>query len=512
VQALRDAPEVPEGKSHMTTTTSDVRTSRQIREHLDHPVIDVDGHLVEYLPPLRDYVKQIGGSKFELRILDEHHPIDPAGEALKQTRAPGVWWPLPTKNTLDRATSALPKLLHERLDEIGLDFTVLFNTTMPRVEVHRAGQRGESDYRSNRDPEVEQIKTRAFNAFRADLCRDYADRMTPAASIPMNTPEIAIEELEYAIQVLGLKAVTIRSLRRPLPSLEKSHPELFPSIFWLDSFGLDSPYNYDPFWAKCVELQVPILCHGGSFGWTGRNSPTNAVYNHIGHSADGNEALCKSLFLGGVTRRFPALRVAFLECGVAWAYRVYCDLIDRWHKRNKNAIQNYNPALLDRELFVDLHRRYGDARVQTYLSEVLEVSTSVHSPVATPPDDFGLAGIESPEEIRDLFIPNFFFGCEADDPTNALAFDDARLPFGVHLNAVLSSDIGHWDVPDMSKVIVEAYEQVETGRLSREDLRAMTFTNAVDLLAGANPTFFAGTVVEDAVEKERDGSAHAQST
>jgi hypothetical protein len=37
--------------------------------------------------------------------------------AQRATRAPS--WGLPTKNTLDRATSTLPKLLYERLDEIG---------------------------------------------------------------------------------------------------------------------------------------------------------------------------------------------------------------------------------------------------------------------------------------------------------------------------------------------------------------------------------------------------------
>jgi predicted TIM-barrel fold metal-dependent hydrolase len=487
----------------MTSTLRELQTAKQIREEIDHPIIDVDGHLVEYLPPLEDYVKKYGGSQVELKLLDEHQPHDTTADAWKHTRAPGVWWPLPTKNTLDRATSALPKLLYERLDEIGLDYTVLFHTSFVRVGVSRRGRPAHADYRANLDVEVEQIRHRAFNAFRADLCRDFADRMTPVAFVPMITPEAAIEELDFAVQELGLKAVSVHALRRPVPALEKSHPELFPTVFWVDSFGLDSPYDYDPFWARCVELKVPVLCHGGSFGWTGHNSPTNAVYNHIGHSADGNEAICKSLFLGGVTRRFPELRVAFLECGVAWAYRVYCDVIDRWHKRNKDAIQNYNPAFLDRELFVDLHRKYGDSQVQAHIAEVLGTSTSVESSVATAPDDFALLGVESPEEIRDLFVPNFFFGCEADDPTNAWAFDDAKLPFGVHLNAVLSSDIGHWDVPDMSKVLVEAYEQVEAGRLSLENLREMTFTNAIDLLAGANPDFFNGTAVEHAVAEER---------
>ena len=35
-----------------------------------------------------------------------------------------VWWGLPAKNTLDHATSMLPKLLYERLDDFGFDFVV----------------------------------------------------------------------------------------------------------------------------------------------------------------------------------------------------------------------------------------------------------------------------------------------------------------------------------------------------------------------------------------------------
>jgi hypothetical protein len=36
------------------------------------------------------------------------------------------WWGWPTKNTRDRATSYLPALLYERLDELGIDFTILY--------------------------------------------------------------------------------------------------------------------------------------------------------------------------------------------------------------------------------------------------------------------------------------------------------------------------------------------------------------------------------------------------
>ena len=46
---------------------------------------------------------------------------------------------------------------------------------------------------------------------------------------------------------------------------------------------------------------------------------TNYVANHVGNFAAGSEAIARSLFFGGAPRRFPELRFAFLEGGVAWA-------------------------------------------------------------------------------------------------------------------------------------------------------------------------------------------------
>ncbi len=98
-----------------------------------------------------------------------------------------------------------------------------------------------------------------------------------------------------------------------------------------------------------------------------------------------------------------------------------------------------------------------------------------------------------------IFADQYFFGCEADDPMNALAFDTRINPHGTRLRAVFASDIGHWDVPDFRQVLPEAYELVEDGLLIDEDFRRFTFSNAVDLWAGDGGDFFSGTIVEDAV-------------
>ena len=121
-----------------------------------------------------------------------------------------------------------------------------------------------------------------------------------------------------------------------------------------------------------------------------------------------------------------------------------------------------------------------------------------------PPEevnDFANTGITKPEDIRDIFDRNFYFGCEADDSLNGVAFDSKYNHFGLKLNAILGSDIGHWDVPDMTKVMVEAYEMVEDGLMTDEDFSDFTFGNVVGMHAGMNPDFFKGTVVEGAVDK-----------
>jgi hypothetical protein len=266
---------------------------------------------------------------------------------------------------------------------------------------------------------------------------------------------------------------------------------------WLDVLGLDSEHDYDPVWAKCVELGVAPSFHSVSKGLGTRLSPSNAVYNHIGHFGVAGEAVCKALFLGGVTRRFPSLKFAFLEGGVGWGCSLYNDLLGHWAKRNPKALEEINPANLDRELLMRLFEQYGGKDVATKIDH-LKAEPKLPSPRTADPDssldDFSACGIEHPEDIRELFVPRFYFGCESDDPMNSWAF--RANSFGARLGAVFGSDIGHFDVPDMTKVLPEAYEQVEGKLIDEQDFRDFVLVNPVKLWAGNNPNFFKGTAVE----------------
>ncbi len=204
--------------------------------------------------------------------------------------------------------------MYERLVEFGIDFAVLYpGVGLPLM--------------SCADDELRQVGARAMNTYCAEVFGSYADRMTPTALIPMFTPEEAVAELDHAVGTLGLKAVVMTGV---VPRRLRADG----AAGWLDTLGHDSDFDYDPVWARCQELGVVPAFHGIGFGWGSRTSRTNYVYNHLGNFAAAQEAICRSLIMGGVTTRFPDLRFAFLEGGVTWAAQLYSDLIGHWEKRN----------------------------------------------------------------------------------------------------------------------------------------------------------------------------------
>jgi hypothetical protein len=279
----------------------------------------------------------------------------------------------------------------------------------------------------------------------------------------------------------------------------RDHPEIGRYATWMDFYGIDSSFDYDPFWARCVELGVSVSGHSFSFGTGTRRSISNYMYNHLGNFAAAGEALCKSLVLGGVTRRFPGLRVALLEGGVSWAVQLYVDLIGHWKKRNGAAVLRYDPARLDRVRLEALVARYGGYLGGRTLDDYRSAGyTDRERPERL--DEFDACRIDEIADITELFA-GFAFGCEADDPLVATSFDTRINPGGVTLHAVFSSDIGHWDVPDIDELLAEVYEPVEEGWLTEAQFRSFVFEHAVRFHSEANPNFFDGTAIEAEARK-----------
>ena len=108
-------------------------TAADIRRHLDHPVVDADGHILEFVPIVRDLMGDDAGGavadRFDVILSSSalRRGLD-ADERRRLGLARTGWWGVPARNTLDRATAMLPRLLHDRLDEIGIDVAILYPT------------------------------------------------------------------------------------------------------------------------------------------------------------------------------------------------------------------------------------------------------------------------------------------------------------------------------------------------------------------------------------------------
>ena len=270
--------------------------SQKIREKLDYPVIDADGHMLEVEPVLLDFLKVVGGPKIVQRYVDmlsggslwgwyKATPEERVAARIK--RAP--FWFFPAANTLDRATSMFPGLMRSRLDEFGIDFSFIY----PTLAILFAGMD---------DEEMRKAVTRAINTMNAELYAPHKDRLTPAAVIPMHTPQEALDELNFAVGTLGMKAAMVEGVvRRPITGKAGSRDLASAAAsYWIDPLALDSPYDYDPVWQRFTELGVAPTMHTSTMGWVDRTSISNVTYNHIGHFAAGAHAFCKALVLGGV--------------------------------------------------------------------------------------------------------------------------------------------------------------------------------------------------------------------
>jgi hypothetical protein len=226
--------------------------------------------------------------------------------------------------------------------------------------------------------------------------------MTVGAIIPM-TPGVASAELEYAVRELGFKTAVISGYaKRYLGGAPAGDG---PRPYRLDHFGIDSAYDYDPFWAACVELGVAPISHSAHQGHRVSRSPSSYVYNHIGGLATSHESLAKSLFLGGVTRRFPTLRSDFSKAVWPGPCSLFADLIGHWEKRNGQTIVDLDPDRLDVDALMGYMRRTATSAVLVRLDRIRE--HFLGRPAGRPDEinEFARPGIEEVEEFSTSSSP-----------------------------------------------------------------------------------------------------------
>jgi len=144
----------------------------------------------------------------------------------------------------------------------------------------------------------------ALNDHMAEACRAEPAHYAGIGTVPLQSPRLAIQELERCMDSLGLQGVQIGS-----------HVGISPDQNW----NLDAPELF-PFFEAASELGAAILVH--PWDMMGAESmPKYWLPWLVGMPAEQSRAACCLIF-GGVLERLPKLRVCFAHGGGSFPYTI----------------------------------------------------------------------------------------------------------------------------------------------------------------------------------------------
>ncbi|HEX6008452.1 MAG TPA: amidohydrolase family protein [Burkholderiales bacterium] len=147
-------------------------------------------------------------------------------------------------------------------------------------------------YTATRDVAEKLIKTQ--NDKLTELCAAHPDRFVGFASVALQFPDLAIQQLEYAIKKLGMRGVAVGA---------SVAGEEF------------ADQKFHPFWAKCEELGILIFIHPQSTPDLAKRFKGNGwLANTIGNPLDTTIALSHLIFEGTLDK-FPGLKICSAHGG-----------------------------------------------------------------------------------------------------------------------------------------------------------------------------------------------------
>jgi predicted TIM-barrel fold metal-dependent hydrolase len=153
---------------------------------------------------------------------------------------------------------------------------------------------------SPEDFEIRHVGIQAHNRWLADFVAAYPQRRCGLAQIFLNDVDAAVADIRWA-KDHGIGGVLL--------------PGASPDTPWIDQ--LSSP-EYDPIWAVCQELEMPVTHHSGGSGIpVYADTPIKNLLFVMETGFFCNRALWHMIF-GGVFDRFPDLTLVLTEQGVDW--------------------------------------------------------------------------------------------------------------------------------------------------------------------------------------------------
>ena len=164
------------------------------------------------------------------------------------------------------------------------------------------------------EPDFAAAIARAYNDWLRDFCAHAPERMLGAGMVAPHDVAAAAAETRRCVEQLGFKAIFLA------PGCVARRP-------WHD------PY-YDPLWAECERLGIPVTFHGGGQTYLKPDFSLEVldklVMWHTFGQPLGVMFVAVSLCAGGVLERFPRLRVGLLEGNCGWAPWLFHRLDEHW--------------------------------------------------------------------------------------------------------------------------------------------------------------------------------------
>ena len=188
-----------------------------------------------------------------------------------------------------------PDVQLEAMNEEGIDVAVLY----PTRGFYAVGKEYDDD-------RFAAAVARAYNNWLAEFCSADADRMFGSGLVHPQHVESAIEEVRRMKHELGFRSLYLRP--NPVRGRNWNNPA------------------YDPLWAECEKLAMPIAFHegwpcdlpvAGGERFDGRYEDLWLTEHVMCHPVEMMYAMV-CMIAGGVLERFPGLQVAFLEANCSW--------------------------------------------------------------------------------------------------------------------------------------------------------------------------------------------------
>ena len=143
------------------------------------------------------------------------------------------------------------------------------------------------------DRELARSLVAAQNEKLAAFCSTNAERFAGLATVALQHPDLAAEQLEAGMKQLGLRGVSIGAS--------------------VNGEELASP-RFDPFWARAESLGAPIFIHPQGVPELKRLQGNGLLTNVIGNPLDTTIALSHLIFEGTLDK-FPGLRICAAHGG-----------------------------------------------------------------------------------------------------------------------------------------------------------------------------------------------------